>query len=82
VGWSGLPNQMFQFSIDAQCRYLFYGSSKPNGSILETRGSGISRNSDNSSKTTMTEPDDWRAPLVCYLENPIILSIEKFGGKL
>jgi hypothetical protein len=45
-------------------------SVKPDGPIFETEGSRISRNSDETSEMTMTDPDDWRTPLVCYLENP------------
>jgi hypothetical protein len=45
-------------------------STKPNGPILETRGSKISRNSDEASRTTTIDPNDWMTPLVCYLENP------------
>jgi transposase InsO family protein len=45
-------------------------SAKPDGPVSETGGSGISRNSDNSSEMTMVEPDDCRTPLVRYLENP------------
>jgi hypothetical protein len=45
-------------------------SAKPNGPVLETKGFEISRNSDNSSKTTTIDPNDWRTPLVHYLENP------------
>jgi hypothetical protein len=45
-------------------------STKPDGPISETGGSRISRISDESSKTMTTGPDDWRTPLVCYLENP------------
>jgi hypothetical protein len=36
----------------------------------ETRGSGISRGSDNLGETAMTEHVDWRTLLICYLENP------------
>jgi hypothetical protein len=46
------------------------GSAKPDGLILETRGSRIFRNSNDSSETTTSDPDDWRTPLVYYLENP------------
>jgi hypothetical protein len=42
---------------------------KLDGSVSKTKRSGISKNSDKSSKTMMTDPDDWRTPLVCYLEN-------------
>jgi hypothetical protein len=38
--------------------------------VSETGGSKISRISDVASKTTMVDPDDWRTPLVRYLENP------------
>jgi hypothetical protein len=43
---------------------------KPDSSVSETGGSRISRTSDKSSKMTTTNPDDWRTPLVHYLENP------------
>jgi ribonuclease HI len=45
-------------------------SAKPNGPVSETGGSKISRTSDKSSKMTTANPDDWRTPLVRYLENP------------
>jgi hypothetical protein len=45
-------------------------SAKPDGPVSKTGGSRISRNSGDSSKMTMTDPDDWRTPLICYLENP------------
>jgi hypothetical protein len=45
-------------------------SAKPDGPELETKGSGISRGSDDSSKTMMADPEDWRTPLVRYLEKP------------
>jgi hypothetical protein len=38
--------------------------------VSKIGGSGISRTSDKSSETTTVDPDDWRTPLVCYLENP------------
>jgi hypothetical protein len=38
--------------------------------VSETGGSRIFRTSDKTSKTTMAGPDDWRTPLVRYLENP------------
>jgi hypothetical protein len=43
---------------------------KPDSSVSETGGSKISRNSEKSSKMMMDNPDDWRTPLVRYLENP------------
>jgi hypothetical protein len=45
-------------------------SVKPDGPVSETGGSGISRNSDDSSETMTTDPDDWETPLVRYLKNP------------
>jgi hypothetical protein len=33
-------------------------------------GSRISRILDETSKTTTVDPDDWRTPLIRYLENP------------
>jgi hypothetical protein len=44
-------------------------SAKSDGPVSETRGSGNSRNSDEASEMTTIDPDDWRTPLVCYLEN-------------
>jgi hypothetical protein len=43
---------------------------KLDGLVSETGGSRISRTSDESSKMMTTDPDDWRTPLVYYLENP------------
>jgi hypothetical protein len=45
-------------------------SAKLNVLVSEIGGSGISRISDEASKTTTADPDDWRTPLVHYLENP------------
>jgi hypothetical protein len=42
---------------------------KLDGPVSETIGSGICRTLDVASETTMTDPDDWRTHLVCYLEN-------------
>jgi transposase InsO family protein len=44
-------------------------SAKPDGPTSETGCSRISRNSSQSSKSTTTNLDDWRTPLVRYLEN-------------
>jgi hypothetical protein len=44
-------------------------SAKSDSPVSETRGSRIFRTSDKSSETTTADPDDWRAPLVRYLEN-------------
>jgi hypothetical protein len=38
--------------------------------VSETGGSRICRTLDEMSKTTTSSPDDWRTPLVHYLENP------------
>jgi hypothetical protein len=38
--------------------------------VSETGGSKIFRTSDKSSETMSVDPDDWRTPLVHYLENP------------
>jgi hypothetical protein len=43
---------------------------KSDGPVSKVRGSRISRNSDKSSKTMTVGPDDWRTPMLCYLENP------------
>jgi hypothetical protein len=40
-------------------------STKPDSLVSETRGSKISRNLDESSVTTTTDPNDWRTPPVC-----------------
>jgi hypothetical protein len=57
-------------------------STEPDSPISEIGGSRIFRISGETSKTTTAGPDDWRTPLVHYLENPIILLIGKFVGKL
>jgi hypothetical protein len=44
------------------------GSTKPDVVESEIGGSRISRAVDNLGKTVMTEPGDWRTPLVHYLE--------------
>jgi hypothetical protein len=45
-------------------------SAKSDVSVSETGGSEVSRISDEASKTTTADPNDWRTPLVHYLENP------------
>jgi hypothetical protein len=45
-------------------------SAKLDVSVSKTGGSKISKILDKSSETMMTDPDDWRTPLVPYLENP------------
>jgi hypothetical protein len=44
-------------------------SAKPNAPVSKTGGSRISRISDEASKVTTIDPDDWRTPLLCYLKN-------------
>jgi hypothetical protein len=50
--------------------YVEPNLAKPDGPVSETGGSGMSRNLDEPSKTAMTDPDDWKTPLIRYLENP------------
>jgi hypothetical protein len=45
-------------------------SAKLDNLVSEIRGSEIFRVLDEHCKTMMTDPDDWRTPLVRYLENP------------
>jgi hypothetical protein len=45
-------------------------SAKPDVPFSKIGGSRISRISNEGRKMMMTDPDDWRMPLVCYLENP------------
>jgi hypothetical protein len=45
-------------------------SAEPNSPVYETEGSEIYRTSNEMSKTMTTGLDDWRTPLVHYLENP------------
>jgi hypothetical protein len=63
--WSG-----FQPMQGVEICSIEPGSAKSDGSVSETEWSRISRSLGNSSKTMTTEPDDWRTPLVHYLENP------------
>jgi hypothetical protein len=52
-------------------------STKLDGLVFETGGSRISRTLDEMSKTMMVDPNDWRTPLVHYLENPIHIADRK-----
>jgi hypothetical protein len=45
------------------------GSTKSDDLVSETRWSEISSSSSNSGETTTVEPDDWRTPMIHYLEN-------------
>jgi hypothetical protein len=59
----------FQSMHSATICYAEPSLAKLDGLIFETRGSEVSRNSDESSEMTAADPDDWRTPSVCYLEN-------------
>jgi hypothetical protein len=45
-------------------------SAEPDSPVPKTGGFGISRTLDETGKTTMVGPNDWRMSLVHYLENP------------
>jgi hypothetical protein len=45
-------------------------SAKSDGPVSETRGSRISRNLNESNEMMTADLDDWRTPLLRYLENP------------
>jgi hypothetical protein len=45
-------------------------SVKPDVPESETGGSGISKGSNDLDETAIAKPEDWRIPLVHYLENP------------
>jgi hypothetical protein len=49
--------------------YAEPSSTKPDILVSETGWSEISRISDEASKMTTTDPNDWRTPLVRYIEN-------------
>jgi hypothetical protein len=53
-------------------------SAKSDSPVSKTRVSRIFRTSDESSEMTMADPDDWRTPLVRYLENTSYIA----GGKV
>jgi hypothetical protein len=59
----------FWLMLSAKICYAEPDSAKSDGPVLETRGSKIFRNSDDLSETMMDDPDDWRTPLIRYLEN-------------
>jgi hypothetical protein len=59
----------FQSMHSATICYAKPSLAKSDGLISETRGSEVSRNSDESSEMMAADPDDWRTPLVRYLEN-------------
>jgi hypothetical protein len=52
-------------------------SAESNSPISETGGSRIFRTLDETSKTMTAGPDDWRAPLIRYLENPAHITNKK-----
>jgi hypothetical protein len=45
-------------------------TTKPDGPLSETGGSKNSKDSDETCKMMMSDPDDWRTTPVHYLENP------------
>jgi hypothetical protein len=57
-------------------------SAKPDVLVSETGGFGISRIPNEASKMMIADPDDWRTPLVRYLENLGHIVDRKFRGKL
>jgi hypothetical protein len=60
----------FRLRSSATIYYVGLSPAKLNSPVFKT---GVSRNSritDESSKMMMVDPDDWRTPLVRYLENP------------
>jgi hypothetical protein len=63
--WSG-----FWLMQSAEICSAEHSSAKPDGPVSKIGGSGISRGSDELSEMTMADPNDWRTPLVRYLENP------------
>jgi hypothetical protein len=52
-------------------------SAEPDSPVSETGGSKISRTLNETSKIMMDSPDDWRTPLVRYLENPSYIDDRK-----
>jgi hypothetical protein len=50
---------------------------KSDSPVFEIGGSRIFRTSDKSSEIMTTDPNDWRTPLVCYLENPDYIADRK-----
>jgi hypothetical protein len=50
---------------------------KPDSPVSETGGSKIFRTSDKSSETMTIDPNDWKTPLVHYLENPAHIADRK-----
>jgi hypothetical protein len=73
---------VFQPVHSARICYAKPNSIESDSLIPKTGGSGISRTSDETSKTMTAGPNDWRTPLVCYLENPGHIADKKVQGKL
>jgi hypothetical protein len=61
---------VFQSMCNATICSIGSSPAKPNGPISKIGGSGISKTLDKSSETMRADLDDWRTPLVRYLENP------------
>jgi hypothetical protein len=65
--------QTEQAGFRSMCNATIYSIApslaKLDNPVSETGGSKISRTSDKSSKTMTADPDNWRTPLIRYLEN-------------
>jgi hypothetical protein len=64
TGWSDFRSMCSAMICSAEP-----SSTKPDAPVSKIEWSRISMISDESSKTVMNDPDDWRTPLVRYLEN-------------
>jgi hypothetical protein len=73
TGWSGFWPMHSVTIYSAEL-----SSAKPDGLVSESGGSKNFRNSDETSEMMMVDPDDWRTPLVRYLENPSHIANRKF----
>jgi hypothetical protein len=60
----------FQLMCSAKIYSTELSSAKSDNPVFETGGSKISKTSEKSRETMMANLDDWRTPLVHYLENP------------
>jgi hypothetical protein len=69
---SGLPNRTIRFQPVHSARIYSVepNSAEPDSPFSGTGGSGISKTLGETSKTMTAGPDDWRTPLIHYLENP------------
>jgi hypothetical protein len=73
--------QTGQSGFQLMCSVTVYSigpsPAKPDIPIFETGGFGISRITDELSDTIVADLDDWRTPLVHYLENPVHITDRK-----